>query len=207
MISLNLLKEIKQPQFVLIKNLETPNMVFDTVNDFIAGEVICLTDTLADAESQIPEFTFPSDADKQELYRDIFEDGEDMVAGDKLEYSPSNLPWAIIDPEDCPYDSGKIVFGVTYTVIWVCPPDKQMIIENLIKQMQELVKLNKSSLGSEIDYIWNEVLERIILTNVENSGDEDITLEIKGGLEERLNQLPNAPTQADLDYLDEMWGK
>jgi len=207
MTSLNQLKNLKQPKFVLIKDLETPYMVFDTVDDFIAGEVICITETLSEAQSQIPEFTFPSDPEKQELYRDIFEDGEDMVAGDALEYVGSNLPWAIIDPEDCPYDSGKAVFGVTYTVVWVCPPDKNLIIENLIKQIQDLIKQNKSSLASEISYIWDEILERIIFTHENNSDDESLKYDIKNELEKTLNQLPNAPTQADWDYLDEMWGK
>jgi hypothetical protein len=121
---LNQLKNLKQPKFVLVKDLQTPYMSYETVNDFISGKVICITDSLSEAQSQIHKFTFPSDPEKQELYREIFEDGETMVAGDALEYVGSNLPWAIIDPEDCPYNSGKEVFGVTYTVVWVCPPKK-----------------------------------------------------------------------------------
>jgi len=204
MTSLNQLKSLKQPKFVLIKDLETPYMVFDTVDDFIAGEVICITDTLIEAESQIPEFTFPSDPDKQELYREIFEDSEDMVAGDALKYVGSNLPWAIIDPEDCPFDSGKVVFGVTYTVVCVYPPDKKIVLENIIKQIQDLVKVNKSSLGMELNHIWDDVLERIIFIPRNNTDYDRLRYDIKTDLEKRINQLPNAPKQADWDYLEEM---
>lgn len=205
--NLNQLKNLKQPKFVLIKDLKTPYMAFDTVNDFIAGDVICLTNTLAEAESLIPNFTFPSDVEKQKLYIEIFEDGDDMETGDELEYVGSNLPWAIIDPEDCPFDSGKDVFGVTYTVVWVCPVDKKMIVDHLMKQIQGLVKRNKSSLGSEISYIWDEILERIIFTDDDKSKDESIRYDIKGDFEARLKQLPSAPAQADWGYLDEMWSK
>jgi len=201
--SLKQLKNIKQPKFVLIKNLQTPYMAYETVHDFIAGEIVCITDSLKEAQAQIPKFTFPTDPDKQELYREIFEDGEDMLAGDALEYVGSNLPWAIIDPDDCPYNSGLAVFGVTYTIVWVCPPDKNLILESLIKQTQERVKLNNSSLDNELDYIWDDVLERMIFT-YENHDDDDLKYDIKEDLEKRLNKLPNAPTQADWDYLDEM---
>lgn len=182
-------------------------MAFDTVNDLIAGEVICSTNTLSEAQSLIPSFTFPSDIEKQKLYIEIFEDGNDMEAGDELEYAGSNLPWAIIDPEACPYNSGKDVFGVTYTVVWVCPADKKVIVKHLIKQIQGLVKLNKSSLGNEIDYMWKEVLERLIFTRDTQPEDECLGFEIKEAFEEKLKQLPEAPTQADWDYLDEMWIK
>ena len=93
---------------------------------------------------------------------------------------------------------------MTYTVVWVCPPDKNLILDNLIKQIQNLVKQKKSSLGNEINYMWDYVLERMIFTHKNNSEIEDLNYEIKQGFEERLNQLPNAPTQADWDYLDEM---
>jgi hypothetical protein len=84
---------------------------------------------------------------------------------------------------------------------------KKLILDNLIKQIQDLVKQNNSSLGSEINYIWDEVLERMIYTHENNSDDEDLSYEIKQNLEEQINQLPNAPTQADWDYLEEMCGK
>ena len=121
------ISEIEFPKFVVIKNLQTKSLDYDSIENFIEGEIICITDSLGKAKEEIPHQKFPADPVKQQLYIDIFEEGDDLKAGDNVGFPGSDYLWSIIEPEDCPYSSGKDVFGVTYTIIWVCPPNKSKI--------------------------------------------------------------------------------
>ncbi|MCX7545346.1 hypothetical protein [Marinicella gelatinilytica] len=179
-------------------------MGFATINDFLGGEAIYFTESLADAQALIPVYTFPKDPIKQELYRDTFEDGYEMSSGDLIEYSPSNSLWAIIDPDGCPFNSGKYIFDVTYTVILLCPPEKRMIIDYLIKQFIDLNTESDDNNANTLMHIWEDIISRIIFSKQTPSIDLYLLLhEIKDGFEFELNQLSNGPTQDDWRYLDE----
>jgi hypothetical protein len=130
-------------------------------------------------------------------------------------YSESDLRNANFVFDDLPVSltnesSDRELFGESYTIFWVVPADKEVILELLLADF----KANPESqiTAEQIKTTWNEKLNRLFF---HFTGEADtihlaeIQEEIEEDLIEAINSLPNAPEESAWEVLNEdiFWGE
>jgi hypothetical protein len=187
------------PKFVLFKNLKFKDHELEFNTCFIErAEIIAVSDYPNEARKSIPQAKLPRMKSKLELFNHKDEDIEDYVFND----SPYALDADSMDIENTPdFD----IFGESYTLLWICPIDDKRIITTLINHTLNYVKDNNLRVSDSIGYIWDEYIDSISVATEDLSFDtSEFVFNIKQEYEAQLLRLLDAPTQKDLDYLDEM---
>jgi hypothetical protein len=130
-------------------------------------------------------------------------------------YSEKELKEANFVFDDLPVSltnesSDRELFGESYTIFWVVPAEKELILELLLADL----KANSESqiTAEQIKATWHEKLNRLFF---HFSGEADtihlamIQEEIEEDLIEAINNLPNAPDESSWEILNEdiYWGE
>lgn len=103
--------------------------------------------------------------------------------------------------------SDRELFGECYTIFWVVPANKEIIISQCIADLSSADKIT----GDHLKKLWDEKVNRIFfhftgeLDVVEHTLLQD---ELHDELIEAINALPNAPEESAWDALNEdvFWG-
>ena len=124
------LNSIKLPQFILVKNIE-----FEHPEDLDAplsrGEILQSGSDYDSLKAHIPIPKIPEDEYKLSLYEKKYGDASVI----KPEYDDSPMDVSVGDPMD--YE----IFGSSYTIVWMVPPDEELIVEALINAYAKSRKL------------------------------------------------------------------
>jgi len=130
-------------------------------------------------------------------------------------YSEADLRTANFVFDDLPLSltnesSDRELFGESYTIFWVVPADKEVIMELLLADF----KANPESqiTAEQIKATWHEKINRQFF---HFTGEADtvhlamIQEELEEDLMEVINQLPNAPDESAWEILNEdiYWGE
>ena len=130
-------------------------------------------------------------------------------------YSEADLRAANFVFDDLPLSltnesSDRELFGESYTIFWVVPADKEVIMELLLADFKAY---SESQITAEqIKATWHEKLNRLFFYFT-GDGDTMHLAEIQEELEEDLieaiNNLPNAPDESAWEVLNEdiYWGE
>ena len=86
----------------------------------------------------------------------------------------------------------------SYTIFWLCPLDEQKIIDHVLKN-PALIRENGRF---DVFTLWNLYIDQMVIFTEDENYKFSYTF--VGKLEKLINQLPNAPTKDDWEYLDEM---
>lgn len=184
------------PVFALFKNL-----VLEDGYEPDAGirdyEWMKTNRSLEPLQDQIPQPEFPEAQEQVDL---LYEKFGDVLPEDEDEYwfddSPQQLNEEIQDTS---------IFGETYTIAWLCPPDKKRVMSALMEHLKEATDQYRETVSADhLLVVWEEFIDRILFVADQpiNYGSQLIT-EIKEELPARINKLPNAPTEADWDRFNE----
>ena len=140
---INQLKELQLPRLVLIKNLAFPEPYREDP-EFIDGKLIDSGHTITKLRDSIPgKLPVPFDEDKWLLYEYKF--GSRNLADGYFTDLPMDLADELCD---------RRIFGESYTIIWLVPPDLESIL-NVLK------KLPLAGFGPE--QIWEWYLDRMVV--------------------------------------------
>ena len=130
-------------------------------------------------------------------------------------YSKAQLSAAQFIFDDLPVSltnesSDRELFGESYTIFWVVPAEKEVILELLLADF----KANPEGqiTAEQINATWQEKLNRLFF---HFTGEADtihlavIQEEIEEDLIEAINSLPNAPEESAWEILNEdiFWGE
>ncbi len=198
------LETFNSPRFVLFKNLKfkEDSLLLD-IHEIKQGEIVYVGDTYTEVSKYIPKSIYPTDVEKQQLFEDKYGDRDDV------DFSFNVSPYAIvdIDPEDVERMPDFDIFGESYTVLWVCPADVEVIVKSLINHIKRQAKQN-STIGGELYTIWVDYIDNISINSHQDQiAAVELITQVKKVFEKEVNLLPNIPTQNDWDFIEEMAGK
>lgn len=130
-------------------------------------------------------------------------------------YSEKDLEEANFVFDDLPVSltnesSDRELFGESYTIFWVVPAEKEVILELLLADFNANPDIQITA--EQIKTTWHEKLNRIFF---HFTGDADtahlamIQEEIEEDLIELISNLPNAPVESAWEILNEdiFWGE
>jgi hypothetical protein len=130
-------------------------------------------------------------------------------------YSEKDLEEANFVFDDLPVSltnesSDRELFGECFTIFWVVPAEKEVILELLLADFKANSEIQISA--EQIKATWNEKLNRIFF---HFTGEADtihlamIQEEIEEDLIEAITSLPNAPDESAWEILNEdiFWGE
>jgi hypothetical protein len=130
-------------------------------------------------------------------------------------YSEKELKEANFVFDDLPVSltnesSDRELFGESYTIFWVVPADKEVIMELLLADFK--ANPEHQITAEQIKATWQEKLNRIFF---HFTGEADtihlaiIQEEIEEDLIEAITSLPNAPEESSWEILNEdiFWGE
>jgi hypothetical protein len=130
-------------------------------------------------------------------------------------YSDKELKEANFVFDDLPLSltnesSDRELFGESYTIFWVVPAEKEVILELLLADF----KANPESqiTAEQIKAIWHEKLNRLFFHFTGEADTIHLALiqeEIEEDLIDAINSLPNAPDESAWEVLNEdiYWGE
>ncbi len=179
------LRSITIPKFILIKNLW-----FEHINDLDApitrGEIIKYAEDFDEVKMAIPHPALPEDDYKQSLFeKKLGELKKSLAVFDDSPYDISEG-----DPAD--YE----IFGESYTVIWVCPPDVEEIVDYLVEKYAEL---------RDLVAIWEYYIDRMHIYpfySLETTSD-DFYDNVCDLFEKKVNKLEEPPGDKEWDELND----
>jgi hypothetical protein len=96
------------------------------------------------------------------------------------------------------------IFGESWTLFWVVPPDKDRVIEIVVNHFKSLASEKISS--EQIKAVWESMVDRLFFRHKDDLSVLDL-LELHQGVNEELipaiNVLENAPDEESWDVLNE----
>lgn len=177
------------PAFYLFKNLrlEDPFIQDSSIESF---EFMQRGDSFYELQNLIPNPEYPEEPALLKLFIHRF---GDVLPEDENDYWYDDTPGQL-----CEDIQDKDIFGDSYTILWVCPPNKQLIIDAIIEHLKaETRGFRDEILESHLIDIWNDFIDRIqILSESNDIYGSQIISEIKEELPRHINKLPNAPSES-----------
>lgn len=124
-------------------------------------------------------------------------------------YSEAELQAADFQFDDQPMSlasesSDMELFGESWVIFWVVPPDKEHVINILINTLQQEAKGEIS--GEQLKETWDTYVNRIFFQHEGEQSLLDLTLlleEIHTDLVGRINALPEAPAEESWEALND----
>ena len=135
-----ILRHAQLPAFLLVRNLRADYLEINCDAPEIDGDVLGVFDSFAEAQALVPAPTVPTDPQKLILSKRRFGEiiGSDPRTGKQVrkladvffDTDPSNkLSQVGNRPSDLD------IFGERYTIVWVCPPDIDVVVERLLEEL------------------------------------------------------------------------
>jgi len=190
------------PIFVLFKNLQfNEGAISIDIDQIKSGEIKACAPYESELEKYIPPSVYPKSPDKQQKFTDKYGDREDVDSS----FNTSPFAMIDIDPEDLESTTDFDIFGESYTILWVCSNNVDETVNTLIQHTIKLADSRQSTIGDQITNIWIYYIDCISINSDDKDFDSlDFDFIVKEEYKNQISKLPNAPTQADWDYLDEM---
>jgi hypothetical protein len=185
------------PVFVLLKNLvmEDGYSEDSVISSF---EWYKTSKNLKELQAMIPRPKFPKAEEKLDL---LYVKFGDVLPEDKDDYyfddAPAQLDDDISDIE---------IFGESYTILWVCPADKEKIIAAILEHLKKVTDNYKRDVDeNNLFDVWSNYLERMwIYARDKETFAVQVVSEIKEELPELIARLPNAPDDHTWDEFENM---
>ena len=166
-----ILRHGQLPAFLLVRSLRADYLEihYDTLE--IDGEVLGLFDSFAEAQAMVPAPTVPTDPQKLVLVKRRF--GEIIDSDPRTGKQVRRLAKVFFDTDP----SNKLslagnrpgdldIFGERYTIVWVCPPDIDVVVERLLEELA-------GRLGGEPLSLETAFLRALEQAAASESGEED----------------------------------
>jgi hypothetical protein len=97
------------------------------------------------------------------------------------------------------------IFGESYTIVWIVPPDLEAVVAALMQRVQENLQEGENICAGHLWRLWEDCLERAsVYTRGGKINAWKFLLDVKDALEQQLNALPHGPSASDWDNLDEL---
>jgi hypothetical protein len=97
------------------------------------------------------------------------------------------------------------IYGESYTLLWLCPLDKELIVRKLIEEVgRETQGLTKRVDAAILAYIWEEFIDRIhFLTHppADQPSSANFWQEVTREFQTQVDRLANSPAKEDWDEL------
>jgi hypothetical protein len=196
-----MIRPVKLPSMCLFHNADIdwswhPNLDFTVCDCVVDG------DDLDELRSLVPEPALPTDPEKLALYRQHRTQDRIITWNEKGDWSEEVEPPRFDDSLDL-FATGASdleIFGESYTILLVVPPDVGIAVDYLLKVLPDP--------AGQIDgfYLlkaWTDYVDRLTFWPV-TADSHQLWLEVTAGLEARLNSLPNGPGKDDWDDLNEL---
>ena len=176
------LSSIKLPVFILFKNLKFEHD-FDLDSPVSRGEIVFSGKNYLPIRDRLPKPCMFEDEYKQSLLDSKY----GHITENELAFDDSVFD--ITEGEPCDYE----IFGESYTIVWFCPPDENVIINYLLNEYRK----NKNLVA-----IWSQHIDRLHLypfDSIDISSD-DFYDRINSRIEKELRALPQPPS--DQEWID-----
>lgn len=189
------------PVFVLFKDL-----VLSDPYSFDSEITSCTWaragDDLERLQHQIPLPTIPDDPGRRRMLAEAerFEDYVDPDTG-------------VIDQEGISFDdtlrqlteppTDLAIFGESYTVVWLCPPDLDRVTAAVMDHIERRTKGGTKEIDAFLLLeVWRDYLDRHHVAAPLSEEARERWLELNGEVEHRIRSLPNAPSEEAWDELE-----
>jgi hypothetical protein len=188
------------PSFVLLKNA---NLKFTLGKGYLIShfETVEWSEYFEPLLLKIPKPQLQQNREAKELanYRFSEEELKDGV------FHFDNLPSGLLSESN-----DQVVFGESYTIFWVIPPDKEAVL-GLVCEKLEKEAHGKIS-AEQLKNLWDSCIDRIFIRYDEHSDITEIALlmqDLQEKLIERISGLDKAPTEEAWEVLneDEFWNE
>jgi hypothetical protein len=175
-------EQVDLPAFFLVRNMEYE----DRKTTDVKGEYVAHAPTYDEVCAYVPEPSIRTDPDnlaplrKRCLVRKLETGSERML----------ERPCFFTDLDFTRFSTTKRdreIFGETYTIIWVCPPDLNQAVKVLIKEIEQSVKSphlvhflrhpdaedDGRATGFDLLDIWTRYIDRSVFVPEPGEGDTD----------------------------------
>ncbi len=171
------------PCFVLFKNLRFEHD-YDIDASIARGEIIDSDTSCEKLRSAIPRPQFPDDEYKISLLDSKY----GHISEDELEFDDTLFDITEGEPDD--YE----IFGESYTLVFICPPDEEFILKYLSNQYRK---------EKDLVNIWISYIDRLHIFpfySLEVTSDKFLE-NISENFQSIVKELPEPPTKEEWDEL------
>lgn len=175
----------KLPRYILFRNLSFEHE-FDIDASIAKGEIVASDSSYDDLCSNVPKPVFPSDEYKISLLDEKY----GQITENELEYDDTVYDLAEGEPND--YE----IFGESYTIIFFCPPEQDVIVDYLLKQYQK---------DRDLVDIYVNCIDRLHIFpfySLEVTSDNFIDA-LGEKFQQKIRAIPEPPGQDEWDELKE----
>ena len=199
------------PRFALIKNIFAVEWNFEGL---VTGDIVALDDCDEKLIKSLPKLKKPLfwRIKKSNFYCDVLEKIPKTVYesispeewdsyGFRFDSDIYGLWENRTEFTDERVPDDFIRFGESYTMGWLCPNDKQRIIDHVMKNECFFKNPEKRF---NVNLLWYYLDSMIVFSDDEKCDEFKLWDSVKDTLTELINKHPNGPTKQDWGILDEM---
>ena len=228
--------QARLPLYCVVRNIEQPEFFFDSPYDVadLRGGLVGLTPTYEYARRLVPQPAYPEGTIQQERFHARFGWKQVQISdGSMVQQVPAfgfdDDPRSVSRHRGLRLATDTELFGESYTVFWLCPPDPEVIVDTLLDHVQRLrsCETHPSSLRALLErhgalnpymrpcetidgflllYVWQNYFDRMCL-QVSNDSDHehrDVCQVAREMFVTQVKQLPRGPLVSDWKRLDEL---
>lgn len=192
--------QLTLPRLILVHNLKFYSL-YDQDAPIASGELLGHSEEYARLQKKIPPPPFPSSESGRQLVYEFLDVENQAEFEQKAAYNDTVYG---LTGDFTPSDSE--LFGETYTILLLCPPDIPAIVSFLVGRIKALAGEEQISFA-HLQLVWEQYVDRIHIYPfnaiqrmlIINTLYEDIISEFI----EKVQMLPNAPEEEDWEELDE----
>ncbi len=228
--------QVRLPLYCVVRNIEQSASIIDSPYDVadLRGGFVGLTPTYEYARRLVPQPAYPEGAIQQERFHARFgwkhvQISDGMIVQQVPTFGFDDNPGSVYGLRSQGLAPDTELFGESYTVFWICPPDPEVIADTLLDHVQQLhsCETHPSSLRALLErhgelnpyarpcktidgflllYVWQHYFDRMCL-QVSNDSDHehrDVCKVAREMFVTQVNQLPRGPSADDWKRLDEL---
>ena len=232
----NTIGQFRLPLHCVVRNIEQPETFINSPYDVadLRGGFIGLASTYEYARRLVPLPEYPEGSVQQDRFHARFGWKQVPISdGTMVQQVPTfgfdDDPRSVFIHRGEGLATDTDLFGESYTVFWLCPPDPEVIADTLLDHVQRLraCETHPSSLQALLErhgasnpymrrcetidsylllYVWQHYFDRMCL-RVSNDADHehrDVCQVAREMFVTQVNQLPRGPSAADWKRLDEL---
>ena len=177
----------KLPRFYLIKNLSIGSINLESTKAFVNGEIISSSKDCYELQKLIPKVKIPTD--ECSSYKLL--ENYDCIP---KEIRFDDSPYALFDEAKIDEYSDKELFGKSYTIVWVCNDNPEVILKEIISHIKNEIMTNNKDCIKVLLEAWQNYHDRLcIFTEKKNA--EDIKNKVTKGFKIIIANIEGHPTE------------